>query len=309
MQYSGFMRLIFVWCFAFFVCINGVVLQQGLHAGVPERAQDNGWLVLRALMSAYPGEIQGLDYDFQIRDWFIVMGSRRLYWAHGRLLPVDHITHWERWSPFIDYLYPPGIPEPEHFDDELIAQLDPDYLAKTRSARLPQHGLFMDILYDGATRIRVEAQIVRIEWLGKRVSVHRKIVAPLRRVEQRIQDSARHDPETRQFLSQILSVEGYNWREIADSPSRSYHSWGLAVDILPKGWGQKNIYWNWISYWNDRWMLIPLDRRWTPPAAVVNAFEAEGFIWGGKWLLWDNMHFEYRPELMQLQRWGHTGYW
>ena len=34
-----------------------------------------------------------------------------------------------------------------------------------------------------------------------------------------------------------------------------------------------------------------------PPAAVIKAFEDEGFIWGGRWAIWDNMHFEYHPEL------------
>ena len=34
------------------------------------------------------------------------------------------------------------------------------------------------------------------------------------------------------------------------------------------------------------------------PAAIVAAFEAEGFIWGGKWHEYDLMHFEYRPELI-----------
>ena len=24
---------------------------------------------------------------------------------------------------------------------------------------------------------------------------------------------------------------------------------------------------------------------------------SEGFIWGGYWAIWDNMHFEYHPEL------------
>jgi len=34
----------------------------------------------------------------------------------------------------------------------------------------------------------------------------------------------------------------------------------------------------------------------TIPWQVVEAFEAEGFIWGGKWNHFDCMHFEYRPE-------------
>jgi hypothetical protein len=37
------------------------------------------------------------------------------------------------------------------------------------------------------------------------------------------------------------------------------------------------------------------------PQAIVDAFEAEGFIWGGKWHSFDFMHFEYRPELLICQ--------
>ena len=40
---------------------------------------------------------------------------------------------------------------------------------------------------------------------------------------------------------------------------------------------------------------------WIPPLAVIAVFESEGFIWGGKWGVWDNMHFEYRPELILLR--------
>ncbi|HQN03589.1 MAG TPA: M15 family metallopeptidase, partial [Rectinema sp.] len=49
---------------------------------------------------------------------------------------------------------------------------------------------------------------------------------------------------------------------------------------------------------NEDWMLIPLSERWMPPKRVIDIFEKEGFIWGGKWTVWDNMHFEYRPELI-----------
>ena len=34
------------------------------------------------------------------------------------------------------------------------------------------------------------------------------------------------------------------------------------------------------------------------PQEIVDAFEAEGFIWGGRWAHYDTMHFEYRPELL-----------
>ena len=35
---------------------------------------------------------------------------------------------------------------------------------------------------------------------------------------------------------------------------------------------------------------------------IVRAFEAEGFIWGGKWHEYDLMHFEYRPEIIAKAR-------
>jgi hypothetical protein len=41
-----------------------------------------------------------------------------------------------------------------------------------------------------------------------------------------------------------------------------------------------------------------LARRRDFPKDVLAAFEAEGFIWGGKWAEYDIMHFEYRPELL-----------
>ena len=37
------------------------------------------------------------------------------------------------------------------------------------------------------------------------------------------------------------------------------------------------------------------------PAQIINIFERHGFIWGGKWLHYDTMHFEYRPELLGVK--------
>ncbi|MBQ5781449.1 MAG: M15 family metallopeptidase, partial [Spirochaetaceae bacterium] len=48
--------------------------------------------------------------------------------------------------------------------------------------------------------------------------------------------------------------------------------------------------------------LTPLSQRWMPPQKVIEIFEEQGFIWGGKWGIWDNMHFEYRPELIIFQK-------
>ncbi|MFW5728018.1 MAG: M15 family metallopeptidase [Spirochaetota bacterium] len=51
----------------------------------------------------------------------------------------------------------------------------------------------------------------------------------------------------------------------------------------------------------ERWDLELSDRRMVPQP-VIDAFEAEGFIWGGNRLFFVNMHFEYRPESIIMAR-------
>ena len=113
---------------------------------------------------------------------------------------------------------------------------------------------------------------------------------------------AKKDSEVNNFVKKLSSASGYYWRTIRDSGNKSFHSLGIAVDILPVGWNQKNIYWGWRRDLDpDNWMKTPLDRRWMPPKKVVDIFEKYGFIWGGKWVIWDNMHFEYHPELISYR--------
>jgi hypothetical protein len=78
-----------------------------------------------------------------------------------------------------------------------------------------------------------------------------------------------------------------NARNIAGTDRPSAHSWGIAIDLAP----DLSDYWRWRHGAAISW-------RNRMPQAIVDAFEAEGFIWGGRWYHYDTMHFEYRPELL-----------
>ncbi len=295
-------------CVLLSALVSGSVLFADASVALDSRPPvENAHLVLRAFMVSYPDRVSGVDYDAEAGDWYMTVDGKRFYWASGRLLPPAERGDYAKWRAYVDYLYPRSVPDPAGFPPELLSRLSPRALAERRKSSPGYNVAFYDALYDGRTRRRIEAHIRRFDYLGKRVSVHESVVAPLKRVEAKIRALADRDAEVALFLESVSSIEGYNWREISDRPTRSNHSWGIAVDILPRNWGKKNIYWNWVSYWNDRWMMIPPERRWSPPDVVIAAFEEEGFVWGGKWLLWDTMHFEYRPELLVLQRWGHAG--
>ena len=159
---------------------------------------------------------------------------------------------------------------------------------------------FFEAIYDSQTRLSLETHIKKTTLLGKSTNVHERMIVPLKKVEEKIYALAKKDGQVQAFIDNLKSTDAYSWRIIAGTNRKSFHSLGIAIDVLPKSQGGKQIFWSWAAdKYPDTWMLIPLKNRWMPPAQVISIFEEEGFIWGGKWVIYDNMHFEYHPELIQ----------
>jgi hypothetical protein len=147
---------------------------------------------------------------------------------------------------------------------------------------------------DDPGRIRVDALFVatypptltKIDFLGRRLTVHKKVAAAFERVAARLQRYVASHPEDQRFLGKLGGT--FVVRKIAGTERASAHSYGVSIDINDA-----------LShYW--RWQRPPMPLKWrnTIPQGIVDAFEAEGFIWGGRWYHYDTMHFEYRPELI-----------
>jgi len=146
-------------------------------------------------------------------------------------------------------------------------------------------------------RIRVEAifehaypkqEIVKIDFAHKRVQFARRASKALSRVDERLHKLAADDKTLQPFLDAIGGT--FNERVIAGTTRKSAHSFAVAIDLNPK----LSHYWRWAPggpQGKPRWQN-------KIPQAIVDAFEAEGFIWGGRWYHFDTMHFEYRPELL-----------
>ena len=260
-------------------------------------------LILRAFNYCYPGktgEVSQLDGD-----WTIMAGKEIFYWAGGRLLPGSLRHKQDAYAPHNFEIYPENAPQPSSFSKEYAEALRIHGAMESLRLNNEQHYGFLGILYGSTNRREIESNLSRITFLGKNISVNRSIAAALRRIDSKIREAGAADTaegkQIREFIDSIEQIGGYNWREIRGSSRMSYHSWGLAVDIQPKK-TDAAMYWLWERSRNEDWMLIPLKDRWSPPDAVIRLFEQEGFIWGGKWVLFDNMHFEYRPELHELKR-------
>lgn len=261
---------------------------------------------LAILRRAYPDVSFSASYDTSVSDWKITVTvpegassrSREFYWSEGKMLPQEQLNNSDNYWQLM-YRYNSETPDPANFTEEDIERIRQFSSPENRRNGPSSPQFFYDLLYDCTSKERVERHIVQISFLGKRSRVHERITGPLKKVESEILAAARSNRDIRNFLDTLASADSYNWREIRDSGNRSFHSIGIAIDVLPVGWQSKHIYWSWQRDIDpDRWMLFPLHRRWMPPKEVIRIFERNGFIWGGNWIIWDNMHFEYRPEVI-----------
>lgn len=271
---------------------------QGPALFPPTGPESTGEKELAALAQAYPDRVSRPEQ--RDGDWAVQVDGEWFSWAHGRILPEPQRADWEKYSRFRFYPYPVGVlPPVPKLDDEAAARLK-KLLAESRINPPRRSETFLERLYKAGTHAETEGQIQTVDFLGFSVRVHTRITAPLAAVARELEGVSKVDPEVTAFLRGLSEIDGYNYRDVAGTATRSYHSYGLAVDLIPRSYHGKATYWRWVMDANDRWWETPYDRRWMVPAPVIAAFERQGFVWGGKWLFFDTMHFEYRPEIFIL---------
>ena len=252
---------------------------------------------IAAMAAAYPERITAAA----VRDgeWALEMDGTWYYWAEGRLLPDELRDDAESYASLRFYRYRTGPARIREVDGELerILEERTEVQASGETDTRERFNDFLDTLYQISSRDDAEYTVIRIEFLGSATRVHPLLVEPLERVERTIRALVPHEPEVADFVRELDAVHGYNWRTIAGTVRRSYHSYGVAVDLVPRSYAGSWPYWLWAAQGGiDRWWELPLESRWQIPQLVIDAFEEQGFVWGGKWLFFDNLHFEYRPE-------------
>ncbi|MDR1277652.1 MAG: M15 family metallopeptidase [Treponema sp.] len=272
----------------------------------PRRAEE----VMKALAAAYPERIDRVEY--RDGDWAVSLraggpggtDSQKTAWyyyAGGRLLPEELRSRAQEFDPQPFYQYPaelapwqpPGPEQTERFRGQAERR-------RLHPPKRSQH--FYDALWRSRSRDESWERVKSLRFLGRPVMVHYMILEELAQVEERILWEAKTSPQVRAWINSLDTLDGWNWRSIADTQSRSFHAYGAALDLLPKSLGGRETYWLWAARRSPEWWAIPYERRLHPPEAVIRAFEAYGFLWGGKWLFFDTMHFEYRPEILMLNK-------
>lgn len=250
------------------------------------------------------------EFDAEKSDWKITVTApvfpekadlkkAVFYWADGRFLPEEKLADKNKYWTLI-YPYNRSVRDPATLTEEEIAAVRKFGSEDNRRTDDGTPMFFYDFLYAAKSQIIIEDHIKTTKFLGRSTKVHELILPVLKRVEAKILAEAKSDAEVKTFVDSVKSTDAYNWRQIGGTERKSFHSYGIAIDILPKRLGGRTIFWGWEKERNpDRWMTVPLSARWIPPVKVIDIFADEGFIWGGNWIIYDNMHFEYHPELLK----------
>jgi len=164
----------------------------------------------------------------------------------------------------------------------------------------------------GSCEAAVKKNLVSVKWMPKIFgSAYTLLFTRINAVDQRIgriseklEKLVEKHPEYKIFLDNPGGT--FHWRTIKGTKRISAHSYGMTMDIN----ATKTHYWLWdykkeqniarstpVLEKNIPQEALPSYRN-TVPLEIVEIFESEGFIWGGKWRHYDTMHFEYRPELL-----------
>ena len=248
--------------------MRGFALATFLLAGFASAAAAED-LALNALIRAYPEQLAGYD-------------SSNLIWRDGTRMPLSDGRPYKtfeemlRRGSILDQVrlpYPAGVSAAA-----LVPQDDP---GRIRSRA------FFDKMYGNCWRGEVMPRLGSVAWLPQswghtiRVTSVNDVAARLAEV------SAELDTLPVSIKRYAYPPSGtYSCRTVADTGEPSMHSWGAAIDIN----AAHAAYWLWHRGTSAK----------TIPAEIIDIFERHGFIWGGKWLHYDTMHFEYRPELVAI---------
>jgi hypothetical protein len=268
-------------------------------AAPPERPGSRAEEVMKALAAAYPDRVG--PAEFRGDDWAVPLRGVWFYYAGGRLLPEDLREKADEYDPQPFYTYPEELPPWKPPAPEESQRMR-DMMDRRRLNPAKRSQRFFDDLWRAHSKEESWDRVKQIRFLGFPVLVHYSILEELSLVEEQILKESRTNAGVKQWIENIKSIDGWNWRNIAATVSRSFHSYGAAIDILPKSQGGLETYWQWSARTNPEWWTIPYSRRFHPPAEVIKIFESFGFVWGGKWTTYDTMHFEYRPEIFFLSK-------
>ena len=143
----------------------------------------------------------------------------------------------------------------------------------------------------GNSEAAVRKHLVNVPWFGQ--SVQFTTVNGADEHLKAVRDELAKHPEFKKYFK---SEGTFYWRQVRGANRQSAHSYGMTIDIG----GDFKTYWLWAKPGAKETDKVAYQNKM--PHEIVEIFEKHGFIWGGRWYHYDTMHFEYRPEILLMEK-------
>lgn len=140
----------------------------------------------------------------------------------------------------------------------------------------------------GGSQEKVNASLINVSGGGGnyRFNKNNKAAESLKKALIQLSQGVKKSTSQGDYLFPINGT--FNYRHISGTGRLSPHAYGIALDLN----SNRGDYWKWSS------REVGEKRMKAYPKELVQIFENNNFIWGGKWGHFDILHFEYRPEMI-----------
>jgi len=280
-------KIIPIYCIlSFFACSNGNKKESGIIAqtqqvkqtqqtdSLPAKDEQSISKEVERLMSAYPAQIVGYEDNY-----IVFADSSKMIFDDKNEKSFDELIENSDIKDMFVYQYPKGkIETPERFHNP---------------GRIRNDNFFKNMY--GKTSAEVQQNFTTITWCPKLIG-QRLQITTVNEVDKRLTAVSAELDEHPEWKDYLYSAGTFNWRMISGTNRLSSHSFGIAIDLNTK----HSNYWQWDYQTTNE--NKELSYKNNIPQGIVDIFEKHGFIWGGKWYHYDTMHFEYRPELLYMDK-------
>lgn len=232
---------------------------------------------LLCIMLAYPGYIKDIEYSDGERTYVVLQSGKKLLYDDKRKKNGEEKIA----SPDIQDML--EQPYPLETTNQLMDKyFDP--------GRVRVYGLLKEVY--GGSQQQIEAQLENVKAAGRSFQFSKSNGAStaLKNAMQELVSLANQD---RKVAAAAFPTSGtFNYRVISGTNRLSPHAFGIAIDLAR----DNRDYWQWATREQGQKRLD------TYPKELVEIFERNNFVWGGKWGHFDILHFEYRPEIIMKAR-------
>lgn len=225
------------------------------------------------LMMAYPEYIKNLEKDNNGHVYIIMKSGRKVLYDDKKEKNFEQKLFDTDIQDMMEQKYPLNS-----IDKVVDKNFDP--------GRFRVYSIFNEVY--GSSKNKVESNLKMAKVGYKRFQFNKNNGAA-DALENAVKEAMSKTNENKNIINCLFPCSGtFNYRNISGTNLKSPHSFAIAIDLAR----DRRDYWKWVSESEGSLRIKSY------PKEIVESFESNNFIWGGKWSHFDTLHFEYRPEII-----------